>query len=604
MTSDSEGSSTIVGDCLARSALQYAKAGWPIFPCEPKGKKPLTIHGFKDATTDERVVQDWWTRRPDANIGYATGRYVVLDVDGPEGEAALAAFEAQTAKLPQTRAAKTGRGVHLYFSPNGIPIRNSTGKLGPHLDIRAEGGFVILPPSLHANGNLYEWIADVEPAPMPAWVSDLLADPEPAPAADKGAYEKIPEGKRNTYLASLGGAMRRRGASRSAIEAALLQENKLRCDPPLPESEVRSTAQSVNRYKPSVKPGEPTPIPGVLASQVMPESVTWLWSDHIPLGKVTLFDGDPDEGKSTVCLDLAARMTNGWRMPNGSDCGCPPAGAVIVSLEDGIADTIRPRLEAAGAVLEKVRIISTIRGGNGIERTPTLPVDLPYIEAAIQDVKAKLLVLDPLVGMLGAETNSYRDQDIRRVLAQVATLAEKTGIAVICVRHLNKSGGLNAKYRGGGSIGIIGAARAAFLFAEKPGEEGQYIFAPIKGNLWREKPSSLEYSIDDREGQPVITWHGEADDSAVSLLAQPESTEKSNALRDARNFLMALLVDGPVNAEEVFREARRARISERTLYRAKAVLGIVSKKHGFGKGEPWQWGLPNSAKHLDEGCQV
>lgn len=351
------------------------------------------------------------------------------------------------------------------------------------------------------------------------------------------------------------------------------------------------TAADIEKWaKPSV------PIPGVLASEVTPERVAWLWQNHIPFGKVTIFDGDPDLAKSTVSLDLAARLTHGSRMPDGTDCGCSPSGVVIVSLEDGIADTIRPRLEAAGAALVRVRIVSTIKGADGIERTPTLPVDLPYIEAAIQDVKAKLVVLDPLVAMLGADTNSYRDQDIRRVLAPVAALAEKTGVAVICIRHLNKSGGQNAKYRGGGSIGIIGAARAAFLFAEKPGEEGRYVFAPVKGNLWRGKPPALEYSIADSDGQPVIEWHGVSVHTATSLLAQPEGAEESNALTDGRNFLTEFLKYGPQDADAVFREARKAKVSERTLYRAKAALAIQSKKDGIGEGQHWEWVLPNLAK--------
>jgi len=386
--------------------------------------------------------------------------------------------------------------------------------------------------------------------------------------------------------------MRRRGMSPAAIEAALLKENQERCDPPLTESEVKNIAGSVSRYRPAAKPGDPVAVPGVLASEVTPQRVAWLWANHIPFGKVTLFDGDPDLAKSTVSLDLAARVTRGLPMPDGTEPGCPPAGAVIVSLEDGIADTIRPRLEVAGAALEKVRIVSVIKGADGIERTPTLPVDLPSIEAAIQDVNAKLLVLDPFVAMLAADTNSYRDQDIRRVLAPVAALAEKTGVAVVCIRHLNKSGGQNAKYRGGGSIGIIGAARAAFLFADKPGEEGRYVFAPVKGNLWRGKPAALEYSIEDRDGQPGISWKGVSVHSAASLLAQPEGAEESNGLADARNFLSEFLADGPRDSREVFKEARKARVSERTLYRAKAALGIKSQKEGIGDGQHWEWVFP------------
>lgn len=341
---------------------------------------------------------------------------------------------------------------------------------------------------------------------------------------------------------------------------------------------------------------KPTPIPGVLASEVTPETVRWLWANHIPLGKVTLFDGDPDEGKSHVTIDLAARLTRGGTMPDGTAVGCLVAGAVIVSLEDGVADTIRPRLEATGAALERVRIVSTIKGADGIERTPTIPDDLPALETAIQNVNAKLLVLDPLVATLDSEINSYRDQDIRRALAPVAALAERTGVSVIGIRHLTKGSGQNPKYRGGGSIGIIGAARAAFLFADAPGQDRVRVMAPVKGNLWRGKPEALEYVIEEKAGQPVIAWHGKSHHSAQSLLAQPDSAEESNALTDAKNFLTDFLKDGPRSANDVKQEARRAGVSERTLYRAKATLGIMSRKSGIGDGQHWQWVLSESIR--------
>ncbi|MGH8247242.1 MAG: AAA family ATPase, partial [Gammaproteobacteria bacterium] len=226
-----------------------------------------------------------------------------------------------------------------------------------------------------------------------------------------------------------------------------------------------------------------TPVPGVLASKVKAEKVSWLWPNHIPRGKVTIFDGDPGLGKSTVTLDLAARLTRGFTMPDSNPTGISPAGVVIVSLEAGLADTIVPRQKAAGADLSKARIIQTIAGPDGVDRTPTLPIDLPAIEAAIEDVSAALLVLDPLVGTLGADTNTYKNQDIRRALAPLAALAEKTGVAVVAIRHLSKGNNQNPKYRGGGSIGIIGAARASFIFAENPDEPGAFIMAPNKLNL-------------------------------------------------------------------------------------------------------------------------
>jgi len=164
---------------------------------------------------------------------------------------------------------------------------------------------------------------------------------------------------------------------------------------------------------------------------------------------------------------------------------------------------------------------------------------------------------------------------------------------VICIRHLNKGGSQNPKYRGGGSIGIIGAARAAFLFGEAPGRDHVHVMAPVKGNLWRAKPPALEYVIEERSDQPVIVWHGESQCNAKSLLAQPESTEESNGCAGARGFLLEMLAAEPVDAKEVKREARNAGIAEKTLYRAKDQLGVLSQKKGFGEGQHWAWALPN-----------
>jgi hypothetical protein len=335
------------------------------------------------------------------------------------------------------------------------------------------------------------------------------------------------------------------------------------------------------------------PVPGVLASEVKPEEVRWLWPRHIPLGKPTVFEGDPDEGKSTVALDLVARVSRGVSMPDGT-AGIAASGAVVVSLEDGAADTIVPRLIAAGADRSGVRIIQTITGADGFERTPTLPGDLPAIEAAIKDVGAAILVIDPLVATLAAETNSYRDQDIRRVLAPVAALAERTGVAVIVIRHLNKSSNPNPKYRGGGSIGIIGAARAGFLFGPNPDEEGSKVMAPVKENLCA-KPPAIKYRLEERNGTVAVKWEGETSHTARSILAEPETQEESNALADAKDFLNDFLKDGPQHSKEVERAAKAAGVAERTLLRAKPALRIKAKKIGIGKGQHWEWELPKPA---------
>ena len=235
---------------LHEAAMNYARNGWTVFPCEPKGKKPLCEHGLKDATTNEKTIHDWWTRWPDANIGHPTGTLIVLDVDGKEGERSMAELEEKYGKLPVTTTAKTGRGRHLYLLPNGAEIKNNTGKLGPHLDIRGEGGYVILPPSVHEGGTRYLWAVKVKPACLPGWLAALLAGPTETDAhSGADTSDKIPKGQRHAHLLRIAGKLREEGCNKSTIAAALLAENTSRCEPAKADSDIRKLAHDVcTRY--------------------------------------------------------------------------------------------------------------------------------------------------------------------------------------------------------------------------------------------------------------------------------------------------------------------------------------------------------------------
>lgn len=279
-------------------------------------------------------------------------------------------------------------------------------------------------------------------------------------------------------------------------------------------------------------------------------------------------------------------------MPDGSSQG-PPVGVVILSAEDGLADTIVPRLKAAGADLEKIIALTECpdRTGEGT-RPPVLPADLEALRKAIAQVDAKLVIIDPLMAFLSGDTNSHRDQDIRRVLHQVAALAEETGAAVTVVRHLNKSNGGPALYRGGGSIGIIGAARSGLLVAVDPDDENRRVLASTKSNLGP-RPESLSFHPEAGEDDVVhIVWEGSCTHDANALLAVLVPGEERQAVDEARGFLLAELAEGPVGAKQVKKAAADAGISEASLRRAKTALKVKSEKEGM-EG-PWSWSLPKA----------
>ncbi|MBI5197931.1 MAG: AAA family ATPase [Nitrospirae bacterium] len=334
-------------------------------------------------------------------------------------------------------------------------------------------------------------------------------------------------------------------------------------------------------------PQDRTASSGVIRLEtVRPEKVTWLWPGRVPLSKITLLDGDPGLGKSTVTLDLAARVSTSSYMPDGTPGVY--GGVVLLTLEDGLGDTVRPRLEAAGADLSRIVALQGVPDREGRLRLPTLD-DTEAITSACRQVAARLVVIDPLMGYLSGRTDSHRDQDIRTALGPLAKMAEEVGVAVLVVRHLNKSGSGQSIYRGGGSIGIIGAARSALLIAKDPQDENRRVLAGIKNNL-APMPESLVFHIDGTDGASRIVWGGASTHTADSLLAIPVSPEERSALDEAQDFLRDLLSDGPVEVKEIQKQIRGAGIAERTLHRAKKVLGVHARKQGY-KPSVWVWFL-------------
>jgi putative DNA primase/helicase len=213
-----------------------------------------TVH---DASTDEAKIQVWWKTWENANIAIALGKeagFFVIDVDPRNGgDETLASLERKHGRLPKTRTAETGGdGIHLLFKYPHFHVKNSTGELGPGMDVKSDGGTVIVSPSLHVSGKRYRWRNYTPIADAPDWFLHLLRDAARKSYAIGQGFigETIPEGRRNITLTSLAGTMRRRGLDAVEIEPSLLVVNERRCDPPLSEEEVREIAAGMCRYEP------------------------------------------------------------------------------------------------------------------------------------------------------------------------------------------------------------------------------------------------------------------------------------------------------------------------------------------------------------------
>ena len=552
------------------AALDYQARGFSVIPLEPRGKKPLI--DWKRLQTEPATPTDitqWWKECPNANVGILTGSgsgFVVLDIDGPEGDESLR----QLGTLPQTPMSRTARGRHVLFAcPAGVPIRNQVGFM-PGLDIRGDRGYIVAPPSLHASGHRYAWEngcgLDLPFAEPPEWLTKVLSASE-APAGQSKGLAPITMGDRNNTLTRIAGALLREGTPPEGLADRLQRVNLERCQPPLDFSEVRVIALSISGREARKRHTSQAPT-CLRLSDVATTSIEWLWPGYIAAGKITMIDGEPGVGKSTLAMDVAARLTTHGTMPDGTR-GLT-GGVVLLSAEEGMGDTVRPRFEALGGNPTRVCIPS-------LDGSLKLPDCVEWLEQAIADVTARLVVIDPVMSYLPGTLNSWSDQDVRAALDPLAQLAQRTGVAIVAIRHLNKKEGQSALNRGGGSTAFAAVARAAFLVGVDPSAQDRRVFAPVKFNLGR-RPPSQAFRIGDAGGNATLVWEGlsllTADD-----LVRPRPPGK---LGEATQFVSETLSQGPMPTKELEERAHQAGIAPRTLARARKELHVQHSREGFG----------------------
>ena len=241
------------------AALQLARRGMNVFPCRRQGKEPATPHGCLDATIDPAVIEAWWENDPLLNVAVATGEasnLVVIDLDGNEAESALRRIESEHGKLPDTVAVKTPRGRHLWLRHPDKPVPNSASKIGPKIDVRGRGGYVIAPPSIHPCLKRYFWQTSANAiADPPSWLVDLIitpatstsATPVAAPSSEwRDLFQRdVPMGSRDCTVAKLAGHLLRRWID-PVVALELLQAwNATRCVPPLPAADIERIVGSI-----------------------------------------------------------------------------------------------------------------------------------------------------------------------------------------------------------------------------------------------------------------------------------------------------------------------------------------------------------------------
>lgn len=326
-----------------------------------------------------------------------------------------------------------------------------------------------------------------------------------------------------------------------------------------------------------------------VASSVTPEPIRWLWKRRLARGKLAIMDGDPKLGKGFITMDLAARKSTGRPFPGDSERQ-EPSAVILISPEDDIADTLVPRLIAAQADLSRIHIMNTIietdpETGAEHERTVAIPHDIPAIEAAVAQTGAELLIIDPIMGCLDAGVKTAVDNEVRAALMPLKHLATRTSLSVILVRHLNKSGGDKALYRGGGSIGFSALCRTGFLVAEHPDNPAKRVFLPNGNNLSKDAPG-LAFalaSLDD-DAIPWVSWDDEPTDIHPNDVF---GTKRSNEQRETLEVLKSGLVTLPAKPVDVAlalgvaRDDEAGQLRIRQRLRRMAQAGVI-KKDAYG----------------------
>jgi putative DNA primase/helicase len=326
-------------------------------------------------------------------------------------------------------------------------------------------------------------------------------------------------------------------------------------------------------------------------SDVQPEKVDWLWRPYIPRKKLTFLEGDPAAGKTWLALAIASAVSCGFGLPDES--GEPGVikqeteHVIYLTAEDGLGDTLRPRLDALGANVSRIHVLTAACDADG-ERAVTLK-DVNVLQDALTRTRAALLVIDPVQGYLGADVDMHRANQVRPVLSALGKLAEEQGCAVLCLRHLAKASAERALYRGLGSIDFTAAARSVLLAGRDPKDPDSRALVQIKNSLTAEGPA-LAYAIK----EDSFLWCGTSDLNVDALLSAGTGSRAPTELERAIEYLIDMLRDGPRLSTDMEQGARRCRIAIRTLERAKSQLGVLSHRPPGEKN--WYWALGETAK--------
>jgi hypothetical protein len=567
---------------------------------------------LKDATRNCKQIREWFERDGGYNLAVAVPPgFVLLDVDGIEAQRRL---EAMGYDLPETAVQKTPRegGRHYWYTvPDGVELRQTAGEIAEGVDTRASGkGYALVDPSV-IDGKPYRW--EIPPAtsttvrvpdavaPAPQWLIDLLRVGCPhkgsgsgAPAAQRPPVdgEKIlagvAEGARDVELYRYACKLERMGRTPQEITALVLYAAE-NCSPPFPRDQAHRKVDQALKHR-QAAPAIDAPISPQLRwlNDVEPEDVGFLWDPYIPLGKLSCIEGDPGQGKSWITAALATAGSLGIALPGGR----PPEGpwcTLLCAAEDGIADTLVKRAKEMGAAVAAGdgRYIAACEEAFDVGSEEGIAILRRWIE----QVHPKLVILDPITAYTRATIDTHKANHVRGLLQPLAALAREYDCAIVIIRHLTKGPKGKAVYAGLGSIDYSAAARSVLLAGESGDDPSLRAIIHTKCNYSAKGPA-IGYDIVDGR----FLWTGHSPLTSEDILRSESSSEERSAVKEAEDYLRDRLSGGPAATKEVEADARQAGIAQATLRRARARLGVKSRKCGYKTGQ-WELFLSGASIH-------
>ncbi len=609
------------------AAVAQVEQGFAAFALRANAKVPVTEHGFKNATRKPDWIRTQLAAPNAGNYGIvwpedSDERVVVFDLDnGSDGRETpwqdrLQAHIDRIGPLPATKHTITpSGGRHVFYRwPSDVPIPPGDELFG--FTVRWPGRGYLVGPGSSINGRPYIQGPSLVIADLPrAWVDVAItehagrrragsaSDEFEIPATGYVLPDLIPSGRRYSVIRDYVASRYNAGLGLEELWELVQTQVAPRFSVPKDAAALRADFDRVTE-KMADRLGPPAgvaraeaaaiaarPIEVVNLASIHVEAVVWLWHRFLPVGSVTLFDGNPGEGKSTIVADLIARLTTGGQWPDGTEVGAP-GNVLYVTKEDDPATQVRPRIEAAGGDVSRVSFVS----GDLL-----FPRDMPRFRELIEATQPRLIMLDPLMSYLEGKVKVISDNEVRSaIMTPLGELARSMGTAVLVIRHFNKGSGQSALNRGAGSLGgLSGAARLVMALATdtEVDDDRARVFGVVKSNF-EAKPPSLKALI---ESAPVegfqmtvsrVSWHGQSATAISDLMerTREQHQQAADAEEDLRDVLEP--VGTEVKKAEVDAKMKTRGHAKTAVYAAAKSLRVIIKRSGYQGGTTWSLPAP------------